>query len=436
VTNPTEQDFVRRARAAPDDDEPRLAYALWLRQRGDPRGDFIEASCLLARRDLEPTSDEARALDETVRRLMSQHEREWTAELRELLGDTRQENFRPATFRRGFVERLWVPPDVLATQADRLFAAAPLLRELEIGRPRRGVFDRMLGIAVALRPELAGIEQVRLFSLDLEDDAFVPLAGSPHLGALQEIDLGANRLGPASVDALLGSRFAANLTSLELWHNDLGDQGAERIAAAAPPKIRSIRLAKNGVGARGALSLASSPRLSLLESLELTENPVGDDAVVALIGSPSLGVLRTLDLYEVSLCPGGMQSLAALPGLARVERLALGGNSFADEGLWSLACSPHTGALTHLELDGAGLSDDGAMALAEACDLRRLVELGLRYNCITDAGAKALAASAGLSPHLDIDLAYNDIGHEGEAALCARFGGANLVGQGMRRDVR
>jgi uncharacterized protein (TIGR02996 family) len=432
VENPAEQDFVRRIRAAPDDDGPRLAYALWLRQRGDPRGEYIEADCLRARRDLARSDNDARALDETVPRLLRQHERTWTAELRDLVGAAGQENYYPATFRRGFVEGLRVPADVLAARADRLFEAAPLLRELDIGRPKRGVLDRALALAVAARPELALIKRLRLFGLDLEDDAFVPLAGSPHLGALREIDLGANRLGPASVEALLGARFAANLVHLLFWENCLGDQGAERIAAAAPPRTLSIHLGKNGVGARGALALASSPRLSLLESLDLRHDPIGDDAVVALVGSSSLKRLEELDLYEVGLGVGGMERLAALPGLGRIENLAIGGNDFADEGVWALACSPHTRALTHLGLDGARLGDDGATALAEACDLRALIELGLRYNEITDVGAKAMAASAGLSPHLDLDLAYNDIGREGYDALCSRFSGANLIGQGMR----
>ncbi|MGB1276522.1 MAG: TIGR02996 domain-containing protein, partial [Nannocystaceae bacterium] len=38
-------DFLERMVAAPDDDAIRLAYALWLDRRGDPRGAFIRAQC-------------------------------------------------------------------------------------------------------------------------------------------------------------------------------------------------------------------------------------------------------------------------------------------------------------------------------------------------------------------------------------------------------
>ena len=35
--------------ANPDDDAPRLVYADWLLERGDPRGEFIQIQCKLGR---------------------------------------------------------------------------------------------------------------------------------------------------------------------------------------------------------------------------------------------------------------------------------------------------------------------------------------------------------------------------------------------------
>ena len=35
----------------PDNDFPRLVYADWLEEQGDPRGEFIHAQCQLARMD-------------------------------------------------------------------------------------------------------------------------------------------------------------------------------------------------------------------------------------------------------------------------------------------------------------------------------------------------------------------------------------------------
>src|SRR2546422_761256 len=41
--------FLRAICAHPDDDGPRLVYADWLDERGDPRGEFIRVQCGLAK---------------------------------------------------------------------------------------------------------------------------------------------------------------------------------------------------------------------------------------------------------------------------------------------------------------------------------------------------------------------------------------------------
>lgn len=44
----TEQTFIAAILADPADDGPRLAYADWLMERGDPRGEFIAVQCRIA----------------------------------------------------------------------------------------------------------------------------------------------------------------------------------------------------------------------------------------------------------------------------------------------------------------------------------------------------------------------------------------------------
>jgi uncharacterized protein (TIGR02996 family) len=40
--------FLARIIAAPADNRPRLVYADWLEEHGDPRGEFIRVQCELA----------------------------------------------------------------------------------------------------------------------------------------------------------------------------------------------------------------------------------------------------------------------------------------------------------------------------------------------------------------------------------------------------
>ena len=45
--------FLQRIRAYPDDDAPRLVFADWLDEQGDPRGDFIRVQVALAQLERE-----------------------------------------------------------------------------------------------------------------------------------------------------------------------------------------------------------------------------------------------------------------------------------------------------------------------------------------------------------------------------------------------
>ena len=53
---PLEDAFFQAILETPDDDLPRLAYADWLEERGDPRGEFIHLQCRLARMNSNTSS--------------------------------------------------------------------------------------------------------------------------------------------------------------------------------------------------------------------------------------------------------------------------------------------------------------------------------------------------------------------------------------------
>src|SRR5262245_9632541 len=71
--------FLRAIKEQPDDDGPRLIFADWLEERGDPRGEFIRLQCALARTD----EDDPRRAD-LIRReqeLLRQHKEVWLQQL-------------------------------------------------------------------------------------------------------------------------------------------------------------------------------------------------------------------------------------------------------------------------------------------------------------------------------------------------------------------
>jgi uncharacterized protein (TIGR02996 family) len=67
--------FLRATFENPGDDTPRLIYADWLDERGDPRGEFIRVQCELAR--LPQADSRLDGLRARERALLKDHQQEW-----------------------------------------------------------------------------------------------------------------------------------------------------------------------------------------------------------------------------------------------------------------------------------------------------------------------------------------------------------------------
>ena len=73
--------FLTAVCERPDDDAPRLIFADWLEERGDPRGEFIRVQCILSRM---AEGDKRRpALRGRERELLELHREEWETPLRD-----------------------------------------------------------------------------------------------------------------------------------------------------------------------------------------------------------------------------------------------------------------------------------------------------------------------------------------------------------------
>ncbi len=72
-----EDAFLQAMTEAPDDDGPRLVYADWLEERGDPRGEFLRLECWL--RGLRETCPESRGLRQRLSVLGGKLDVHWLA---------------------------------------------------------------------------------------------------------------------------------------------------------------------------------------------------------------------------------------------------------------------------------------------------------------------------------------------------------------------
>jgi uncharacterized protein (TIGR02996 family) len=209
--------FLHALREQPEDDAPRLVYADWLEEHGDPdRAEFIRAQVRLA--GMDEDDPERAALEDRERALLAAHEAEWLGPL--------PPDVAKVTFRRGFVNKVVLggnPPDLAALGT---FCARHAVRKLEFLRPPEpGELARW--------PLPAGVLSLRLHYLPpsaaLAGELLLRLVASPHLGGLTALGLRGDGADDEFAAALASSPVLGRLEALHLDSHTLTDAGLARL---------------------------------------------------------------------------------------------------------------------------------------------------------------------------------------------------------------
>lgn len=256
--------------ADPDDLATHRAYADYLQEQGDPRGEFIQIQIALEAHDR--TDEDRRTLRAREQTLLARFGRGWLGRLAdELLGPAnavgmeRPESwplFYEIRFVRGWLDRITLRrvPLMFGSFLGRLLCEAPearLLRELVLPR----------------------------------DPGVVPfLVHSPYLGNLRVFSLGdrsAANIEPlidlASVRDVLHSPNLPRLIHLQLRSSNLGDVGCTEIVTSSILKRLKILDLRNGdITDTGARILADCPDLRRLELLDIEDNALTQTGIDAL----------------------------------------------------------------------------------------------------------------------------------------------------------
>jgi uncharacterized protein (TIGR02996 family) len=403
---PQHDDFLRAILADPDEDAPRLVYADWLDEHGDPRGEFIRVQIERAR--LDEDDPRQAGLKQRDAELFGRNGKQWVAPFAPLLNvqDSGVEwgsgngvmPWWQSWFDRGFVGRLCMWAKGFLSCADDLLRLAPLRRlHLRIGRGEvrqlahcpslariaeleldshdgRGLDSGAMGV-LARFPNLTGLRRLNLECNRLRDGGAIALAGAPWLTQVRELDLSGNDITADGVRSLVGSDHLGPLSGLHLSRNRFGDDGAVALANhPALAMLRSLSLAECGLGPAGAGALVRSRSLARLSDLDLSGNVLGPVVAEHLAGVMSLRLDR-LNLENCELGDRGVRLLASWPGLANLRRLSLPCNGISDSGAEALAASPYLGRLAVLDLGGNDLSREAEERLQRAPSLRHLWRL-------------------------------------------------------------
>ena len=401
--------FERAILETPNDLASYAAYADWLFEQGDPRGEFMQVQLAL--------EDEGRSAAERARlrareaELLAAHQPEWLDPLASLLlsGARVEEweftdgrhiprevpNYR-WRFARGFlvtihIRTLYVP----MARALRDAPQSRFLREL--------VIENIVGEGEGDAPQDAYEPGPDVPTFEADNIQFVsifPLIYTPEFSNLRSLRIGDDK----DMDECLTSRYGI---SHHTYCNPAG------------PLV------------------ARMPRLEELHLLCKDFDPV------PVFGCPTLTNLRVLRVYHLgkdgtNVWHRGereryeypLDVLADNSALANLTHLLFhphheewGGSSFLPlEQVRALLTSKYLPRLTHLQLRLSSMGDEGCDALASSGILKRLRWLDLRHGCITDRGAHVLAACPDLK-HLEyLDLCRNGLTESGITALACDRG--------------
>ncbi|QJW96558.1 TIGR02996 domain-containing protein [Frigoriglobus tundricola] len=392
--------FERAIIENPDDRASYSAYADWLQEQGDPRGEFIAVQ--LALEDESRPKDARDALKAREAELLAEYEREWLGELAPFVFEEGTERRTPAGYVEDYstgTKTLWERGVLSGLIIDRISTALAhalvdspatrFVRELHL-------YGTMSGYQGRIAEELQRVE--------------TPKGVSDH----------------SELFELIGSTLLANLRVFRF-----GDKEAE------PPENGWCDCHTFLPGLEHVI--ASAPRI---EELHLLCNEYDLDAVFVL---PNLSKLRVLRAYHVGESRSqkpryeyGLDKLASNPTFANLTHLQFhphwaeqGDGGGGDESFIPLAQvqallrSPHLRKLTHLQLRLSDMGDDGIRAFIASGILKQLQWLDLRHGCVTDEGAALLAACPDAKRLERIDLSRNAVTADGLAAL--RAAGVNAV---------
>ncbi len=370
----------------PNDLAAHAAYADYLMEQGDPRGEFIQVQ--LSLEDSARPAQERERLREREAELLKQHARGWLGDAGRLLvgdwsGPDKPYHYQ---FRRGWLDgiRTLPFPDAIIAALARS-PESRLLSRLEV------IYDMAYHPFEFNRfstgPNDALAEDEHDNETYQEATILPPLLESPYLSNLRVLKLGfsdsGDRLGHSTMISLFESCNAPQVIEL----------------VQKCPRLEELYLNTN---LQGIEDLFASPRLENIRVLQyyygndyMGDNPESSYPLTALASNASLQHLTTLRLHP------GRDTTIALEEMDAVLR------------------SPHVPSLRHLQVHMTEFGDEGCVAIVESGILRRLKILDIGHGNMTDEGAALLAGSPVLK-HLDLlDVSRNALTARGIAALQA-----------------
>jgi uncharacterized protein (TIGR02996 family) len=389
---PADQEALEAGLAAhPDEVAAHSAYADYLMEQGDPRGEFVQVQ--LALEDEARPKAERDTLKKREAALLKKHAAGWMGDVGRFLigkwsGEGKPYNVR---FRRGwldFVRTLPIPESLVEALAGS--PEARLLRHLEVVYDMRyhpfdfNPFFEQLNAAL---PEEDRIDEESFYMSD-PGDQLATLAGSPHLTNLRVLKYGFSDDGDRLAYSTMVNPFASKAaTLLKLLEKC--------------PRLEELYL---NTEMRPIPSVFSSKLLGNLRVFQYYYGTNYNDyrsradpyPLRELAENRSLKNLTTLRLHpgrDATINIDQFDALVRSKNLPALAHLQVHMTTYGDEGADRIVASGALKRLKTLDIGYGNMTDEGARMLAASPDLKKLELLNVSRNALTPAGVRALRAT-------------------------------------------
>lgn len=343
----TDGEALRQAVVANrQDDTPRLIYADWLDENGQPdRAAFIRAQVEAAQ--ALPFGTAARSAEERAGRLLEQHRKAWTSHL--------PGSFREPRFQRGFIEHLAIEP-VSVGPIQEMLEQEPL-QSLRFFRSD----DVNLWVSllpVLQLPQLGHLHHLELTSRNgFDHDEYTALLQLPHLQSIHRLSLRGSAIRPSwLVEMFLGKSFP-ELAALDIADNtNLGPSLLQALSQAAHRELKSLDISRVGIKSEQLQQALACRCLKHVEELRLGYRRFFPTELGPLFHLDIGWVLPwkrlvVLDLDGQRLGEKGVEEIVAQENASSLRWLNLANNDLGPEAVRLLVHSKHLN-LCYLNLSG------------------------------------------------------------------------------------
>ena len=402
--------FTKTLIARPDDRAAWSAYADYLSERGDPRGEFMAVQIALEDESL-PKAERA-ALKATEAALLKQHEHDWLGPLAAFtldhVKDEKSYSDGPVThtFRRGWVAELRIP--ALGVTLARAIVKAPGLQFLQAllidteayeARSDRGAVAGQFDVYYEPGPDLPA---------EAEGDTlpYHVLSRFRHFASVRRFRLGrADGKGDlftgedqCHTEGAFAHHFVKQMPNVEEIVLRAHRVDGAKLFTLPMPELRVLTMDH---ATRYPLDrLAENKTVTKLTHLVC--HPHALDYETEDDGDGDAGVKAYIRLKQLrAVCRAGWP----------LEFLRLRLTDFGDAGAREIVASGVLKTLKHLDLNGGCMSEAGAATLAACRDLKRLEALSLNDNAIHGDGEAVLKAAF---PGVKLGHQHNEVPPFGE----------------------